>query len=145
MLLLCFELAGQRFALKLHHVEKVVRAAEITPLPDAPETVLGLVNVHGRFVPAVDVRGLFGLPAKQMELCDRLIVVRAKSRSVLIVVDGVDGVTDCPAHEIAAAEGILPAREFVDGVVKLGGGMASILDPDRLFSFLEKEETPAGA
>ena len=54
-----FALDEPRYALPLSAVERVVRAVEITPLPKAPEIVLGVINMQGQVVPAVDIRKRF--------------------------------------------------------------------------------------
>ncbi len=51
-------------------VEKVVRAAEITLLPKAPEIVVGVVNWQGRVVPVVNMRARFGLTAREFDFTD---------------------------------------------------------------------------
>jgi len=48
-------------------VEKVVRAVEITPLPKAPEIVVGVINAQGRILPVLDIRKRFRLPAREMK------------------------------------------------------------------------------
>ena len=54
-----FVLNDQRYALRLAVVERVVQVVEFTPLPKAPEIVLGIINFEGRVVPVVDVRKRF--------------------------------------------------------------------------------------
>ena len=51
-----FAIDARRFALPLESVLRVVRAAEITPLPLAPEGVAGALDVGGRIVPVFDLR-----------------------------------------------------------------------------------------
>ena len=55
--LVVFALDDQRYALAFAVVEKVIRAVEITPLPQAPEIVSGAINVQGKIVPVVEGRG----------------------------------------------------------------------------------------
>lgn len=57
--LVVFAFDEQRYALHLSAVERIVRMVEITPLPKAPEIVLGVVNVQGRIVPIVNIRKRF--------------------------------------------------------------------------------------
>lgn len=58
-------LDGQRYALSLAQVERVIRAVEITPLPQAPEIITGVINVRGRVIPVVDIRKRFRLPVRE--------------------------------------------------------------------------------
>ena len=75
-----FSVEDRRFALLLSEVERVVAAVEIQPLPQAPAFVRGVVNVGGLPVPAVDLRVLWGLPPREVELSDRLLLVRSSTR-----------------------------------------------------------------
>ncbi len=72
-----FGLDEHSFALRLSAVVRVVRAVEVTPLPRAPEIVLGVINVQGRITPVFDVRKRFRLPAREISLSDQFIIARA--------------------------------------------------------------------
>ncbi len=65
--LVVFAFDEQRYALHLSAVERIVRMVEITPLPKAPEIVLGVVNVQGRIVPIVNIRKRFSTGLKSHE------------------------------------------------------------------------------
>jgi CheW-like domain len=51
------------YAIELASVREVLRRPAITPLPGAPPTVLGVLNVRGEVVPALDTAALVGLGA----------------------------------------------------------------------------------
>jgi purine-binding chemotaxis protein CheW len=101
--LVVFLLEGQRYALRLAAVERVVRAVEITPLPQAPEIVLGMINVEGRIVPVVNMRNRFGRPERAIELSDQFIIARTSRRAVALVVDSVNEVVACTEAQVVAA------------------------------------------
>jgi len=96
---------------------------EITPLPKAPEIVIGVVNIQGRIIPVVDLRKRFRLPKREMNLNDKLILLQTSKRSVGIMVDSVVGVIEYPKQEVIIPEKILPGIEYVEGVVKLEDGL----------------------
>ena len=54
--LLVFQLGEQQFAVAVASVERVVRAVEIAPLPEAPRGVRGVINLEksGRIVLLLD-------------------------------------------------------------------------------------------
>lgn len=54
--LVIFALDEQRYALYLSAVDRVIPALEIVRLPQAPDIVVGLINLQGRIIPVVDVR-----------------------------------------------------------------------------------------
>lgn len=133
-----FTLDEQRFGLELTAVERVVRRVEITPLPKAPEIVLGVVNVRGRVIPVVDIRRRFRLPERRPALSDQIIIARTAQRAVALAVDATIEVLDRPQEDIIEALRVLPGIEYVEGVLKLKDGLILIHDLNRFLS-LEEE------
>lgn len=124
-------------ALPLPFVERVVRAVYLTPLPDAPEIVLGVVNLAGRIIPAVNMRRRFRLPEREIALTDQLVIAHTAQRSVALVTDTVGGISEYVESDIVDAETILPGLEYIEGVVKLGDGLVLIHNLDRFLSLEE--------
>jgi purine-binding chemotaxis protein CheW len=87
-----FSLEEPRYALYLSAVERVIRSVEITPLPKAPEIVLGVINLQGEIIPVIDIRRLFHLPAREIDLEDQFITARTSKRLLVLSVDSVEGV-----------------------------------------------------
>lgn len=137
--LVVFTLDEQRYALRLAAVERVVQAVEITPLPKAPEIVLGMINAQGRIVPVVNVRKRFQLPEREVELSDQFIIARTSRRTAALVVDAVNDVVPCTEAQVVASEKILPGLEHVEGVLKLPDGMILLHDLDRFLSLDEEQ------
>lgn len=135
-----FFLDDQRYALHLDVVERVIPAVETTPLPKAPEIVLGLINIRGKIIPLLNIRRRFRLPDRETELTDHFIIAGTPKRSVALPVDSVSGVIQIFEGEITESTDVLPALEYVEGVVKLKDGLLLIHD---LESFLSLEEETA--
>ena len=83
--LVVFLLNEQRYALYLPVVERVVSAVEVTPLPKAPDIVLGVINMQGKVIPVVNIRRRFGLPERQIDLSDQFIIANTTKRPVVLV------------------------------------------------------------
>lgn len=115
-----------------------MRIVETTPLPKAPEIVLGVVNFQGRIVPVVNLRTRFKLPQRAVSLSDQLIVARTPRRTVALVADSVDGVVECSERQVSEVEAVVPGTEYVAGVVKLSDGLVLIHDL-ALFLSLDEE------
>jgi purine-binding chemotaxis protein CheW len=134
-----FTLDEPRYALPLSAVERVVRAVEITPLPKAPEVVLGVINAHGEIIPVVDIRKRFQLPARELDPDDRFILARTSRRLVALVADSVVGMRELEDRERVTADQILPGAEYIHGVAKLDGDLVLICDLDRFLSLDEEQ------
>ena len=105
--LVVFTLGEQRYALKLDAVERVLRAAEISPLPNTPEIVMGVINIRGQIVPVINTRRRFLLPEREISLTDLFIMARTSKRNVVLVADAVNGLVERSERDVVTAEEIL--------------------------------------
>lgn len=135
-----FILDNQRYAVYLSSVERIVSMVEITPFPKAPEIVIGIINLQGRIIPVINIRKRFGLPDKETDLNDQLVIARTSRRSVALVADAVTGIIGCSDGKVVKAEQILPGAGYIDGVVKLEDGMVLIHDIEKFLSLEEEEK-----
>ncbi|MGA2624832.1 MAG: chemotaxis protein CheW [Bacteroidota bacterium] len=133
-----FVLEEPRYALPLSVVERIVRAVEITPLPKAPEIILGVINMQGEIIPVVDVRKRFRLPTREMKPDDRFIIANTARRLVALVVDWVVGVHELTEREMVSAKQALPFAQYLKGVAKLEDNLVLIHDLDQFLSLDEE-------
>ncbi len=141
--LIVWTLDEQRYALPFSVVERAVRAVEITPLPDAPEVVSGIVNVQGRVIPVVNIRRRFHLPQRDTALTDLLVLAQSARRTVAFFADSVIGLVDYPDSSVVLSDVIAPGMGCVAGVAKLADGMILIQDLDRFLSLDEENALDA--
>ncbi|MBI4204301.1 MAG: purine-binding chemotaxis protein CheW [Betaproteobacteria bacterium] len=135
--LVIFRLDEQRYALPLAAVERIVRAASVIPLPDAPSIVLGMLDVEGRVLPVLDIRQRFGLRERDITPADQFLIARTAARAVILVVDEAQGVVERTRAEIISADRIVPGLERFQGVARLDDGLVLIHDLDRFLSLDE--------
>jgi purine-binding chemotaxis protein CheW len=135
-----FSLDEPRYALPLSSVERVVRIVEITPLPKAPEIVMGVINVQGQVIPVINVRRRFRLPEREIRLEDQLIIAKTPRRLAALIVDSVSGVHRLKEQELVIAGQEFPYAGYIEGVVKLEQGLFLICDLEQFLS-LEEEKS----
>ena len=144
-LFVVFTLDELFYGIRLSDVVRVLRAVEITPLPNAPPIVMGIINLGGRIIPVVNIRRRFRLPEREQELSDQLIVAKAVwhdshehgGRLLALAADTVVGVREIPAQDTTSAATILPGLEYLEGVARTDEGLILIHD---LGTFLSLEE-----
>jgi purine-binding chemotaxis protein CheW len=135
--ILIFTLDEKRYAIHLQTVERVVTAVEITPLPEATESVVGVINVHGVVMPVLNIRRKFRLPERNIEPDDSIVIVKGSKCLVAFVVDAVEGVIERSAHEIIPADNLLPHMAYTEGLITLDGEILIIHDIDKALSVEE--------
>ena len=75
-----FELAGTTYGISSRAVQQVELVEHITPVPNAPPAVEGVIFSRGQVIPAINLRVRFGFEKAPHDLRTRLIVINAKSR-----------------------------------------------------------------
>jgi len=140
LLHVAFTLDEGHYALDLSAVERIIQTVEVTLLPEAPDIVLGVINIHGKIIPVVNIRRRFHLPEKDIEPTNRLIIAHTLKRTVALVVDVVLGVIETPEDRVVQTDTVLPGMDYVQGVVKMEDGMILIHDLNKFLS-LEEEKT----
>lgn len=138
--LVTFHLAGLFLALPLEQVVRALRAVAPTPLPQAPEVVCGAVNVQGCVVPVIDLRRRLGLADRGIGLDDQLLIARARTRVLAMIVDSVDGVIECDEKDFVAVDSVAFGTRHLAGIVKSAGGLVLIHDLDRFLSLDEERQ-----
>ncbi|MBI2478918.1 MAG: chemotaxis protein CheW [Planctomycetia bacterium] len=134
MAVLVFEVGDKRFGVHSGNVREVVRAVKLSPLPEAPGIVEGLLNLRGQILPVVDVRRLFSLAPRKIRHTDYLIVVATDDRTFALHVDLAIDLIELPASDVQPANTALPQAGLVDVVAKTNDGLVHVLDVARLAS-----------
>ena len=136
--LVAFTIEGRCFAVLLGIVERVVGVVEITPLSNAPETILGVINFHGEIIPVMSIRKKLGLPEREIKLNDNLIIARASKRKVALLVDNIMGMLEGSEEELTPIEAVLPEVHCTERFGKLRDGIILMHNLDEFLS--EPEE-----
>jgi purine-binding chemotaxis protein CheW len=138
--LLVFSMDAQKYALHLSSVVKVLRMVEITPLPKAPDIVAGVINVHGKVIPVINIRRRFRLPEREVGASDQLIIADTSGRTVALAADSSQGIIERREEEIIPSAEVVPGADYVEGVIKLRDGMVFIHDLDTFLSLEEEKK-----
>jgi len=134
---LLFEIVEQRFALGIADVMELSRACAVQPLQQAPQMIIGAVNLRGQVVPVLDVRRRLGLPETAIEPSDCFVFVRVGARRLALRVDRLLGIETLSVIPIGDAPN-LPARlAYVSGVAALADGVIFIYDLEQFLNDAE--------
>ena len=82
-----FGVAGTTYAIKSHEVLHIEMIEHVTPVPNAPAFVEGVVFSRGQVVPVINLRARFGFERGAITLRSRLLVVQHESRRVGLLAD----------------------------------------------------------
>lgn len=139
---LTFMLAGEEYGVDILRVQEIKGWDSVTPIPNTPEYIRGVINLRGTIVPIIDLRRRFNLEAVEYGPVTVVIVLKVedpdggKSRIMGLVVDAVSDVYNVPEDAIKPAPdfGSIVDVDFVQGLATLENAMVIILNIDRLLN-----------
>lgn len=113
-----FMLGDETYAVNASFVNEVLRYTEITPVPGAPDFVLGIINLRGDVLTVIDTREVFGLSSHEVTSQSRIVVVELEDYAVGVLVDRVAAVVDLQEGSIEPSPntGNDSAARFIQGV-----------------------------
>jgi purine-binding chemotaxis protein CheW len=130
-----FAVAGATYALPSAEVQHMEMVEQITPVPNAPGFVDGVVLSRGQVVPVINLRARFGFPRVERHVRNRLLVVDAGGRRVGLLADeareflAIADDSIRPPHEAVGLGG-----NYLRGVVTLGARIVLVLDITELIA-----------
>ncbi len=133
---LTFALGQEEYGVAILKIQEIKGFAAITPLPNAPVCVKGVLNLRGTIVPIVDLRKKFGMPEEVYTNYTVIVVVQVQGQVMGFIVDAVSDVLTVSGTDIQPAPD-LPGRvdtSFVDGLAKAGEKLVIILDIDKVLT-----------
>jgi purine-binding chemotaxis protein CheW len=130
-------LGGRPFAVDVTDAREVVVLDTTTPVPGAPASVLGVMNLRGNVLPVVEARPLLGLPVRAAPGRGHALVLADGERRAAILVERVLGLTAFetvrPLTERADHEGLAAGELTAES-----GGSATLLDARAVLAALRR-------
>ena len=130
-----FVLATERYAIETQYVREVVRLREFSPVPGAPDFVLGVANLRGEVLCLIDLRRFFDMPSTGVTDLSRMIVIGTERVEFGILVDETFEIAGLrPDDIVSPPESVAGAgREYLLGVTREAlivlDGAALLRDP----------------
>jgi purine-binding chemotaxis protein CheW len=137
---LTFILADEEYGVDILRVQEIKGWDSVTPIPNTPAYIKGVINLRGTIVPIVDLRQRFSMAEVEYGPMTVVIVLKIecddRDRIMGIVVDAVSDVYDVNSEEMKPAPdfGSVVNIEFVKGLATVAEKMIIILDIDHLLS-----------
>lgn len=131
-------LAEEAYGLTVLRVREIIRPQKITPVPQLPGFIKGVINLRGRVVPVIDLRLKLGLPdASTAHGCVVVVEVALSTDSTVhmgLVVDSVEEVVSLTADQIEPPPGFGVRVDTccLLGMAKVNGQVKILLDLDRV-------------
>lgn len=138
---LTFNLGEEYYGLEILNVREIMRVLRITPVPNTPSYIKGVINIRGKVIPIVDLRLKFDLPEVEYSVQTCIIVVCVGAVEIGLIVDCVSEVMDIPEEEIEDTPefGIGVDTDTILGISKAAGKVTILLDIEKVLRMDEFE------
>ncbi|OHB30080.1 MAG: chemotaxis protein CheW [Phenylobacterium sp. RIFCSPHIGHO2_01_FULL_69_31] len=127
--LILLEVAGADFCIDIRSVREIRGFTASTPLPQAPDFVLGVINLRGAVMPVLDLRARLGLGKTEASGRHVIVVVHHEDRPAGLLVDAVQETMILPMDQLQPPPRYDngPGEAFVDALIPLEGRILSRL------------------
>ncbi|WP_374586296.1 chemotaxis protein CheW [Pseudoduganella sp.] len=135
MKVLVFHIGDDRYGLPLRQVRRVLPLLQLKGIPLAPDSVAGLMNLHGAPVPVVDLARLGGGAPARQHFDTRIVLVDYTApggalHALGLMAERVQGVQEVPEHGLAPSG--VQAAHFLGRVAGDAHGMVQLVEVDAL-------------
>jgi purine-binding chemotaxis protein CheW len=138
---LSFLLGQEEYGVDILRVQEIKGWEKITPIPNTPKYVMGVINLRGAVVPIIDLRVRFGLENITYDETTVVIIVRSENsegvqKIIGLVVDGVSDVYTLNQKALQPAPDMNGAvhSEYVQGLATIKDQLVIILQVDPLIN-----------
>ena len=97
---LTFSVGDEEYACDILSVQEIRAMTQITPIPNSPNCVRGVMNLRGIVVPVISLRAMLGLPGPEDGKFRVIVVVTVGAKIVGLSVDAVSDVLHLDVSEV---------------------------------------------
>jgi purine-binding chemotaxis protein CheW len=136
---LTFALGQEEYGVEILKIQEIKGFSAITPLPNAPAFLKGVLNLRGTIVPILDLRKKFGLPEVAYTKFTVIVVVQVQGQIMGFIVDAVSDVLTVVGSDIQPTPDLHGQVDtaFLTGLAKAGEKLVILLDIDRVLTAAE--------
>lgn len=132
-----FQLGDESYAIEVSTVKEILGIQSITPLPQVPDYVKGVMNLRGKIVPVIDLRTKFKLEEIEWDRNTSIIVISRNDVEMGIVVDMMNEVMDISTEDFrynsnTNSNSKTDSEDFLQAMVEFNDQIHMILDLDQV-------------
>jgi purine-binding chemotaxis protein CheW len=131
---LTFTLAGEEYGVEILKVQEIRGYAAVTPIPNTPSEIKGVMDLRGTVIPVVDLRTKLGMSDAAYTPFTVIVVVTVGTRVLGLVVDAVSDVLSIPGSDVQPTPdfGADVNAKFIGGMAKAAEKLVVLLNLDEI-------------
>lgn len=131
-----FQVEQERFGVNILMVQEIIRSTPITPVPNSPSFVEGVINLRGVIIPVIDLRKRLNLFTENSSMKDIwILILDIEGKVTGFIVDKVTEVIKVDERQVEQAPEIIVSgldNQYINGVVEVSGQLLILLDFSRV-------------
>jgi len=129
-----FAIGDDQYGVNIMAVREIKEWANVTPLPDQPDCVRGVVNLRGAIVPILDLRCRFGQGVTDATPTHIMLIVQIAGRPIGLLADRVLDIVSFEKSQIQPVPKVVESEraDFLSGLAVIDGEMLALIDLDHL-------------
>ena len=139
---LTFALGQEEYGVEILKIQEIKGFSAITPLPNAPAFLKGVLNLRGTIVPIIDLRKKFGLPEVELTKFTVIVVVQVQGKIMGFIVDAVSDVLDVAGTDIQPTPDLHGQVDMtcINGLATAGEKLVILVDIEKVLMAGEAAE-----
>jgi purine-binding chemotaxis protein CheW len=131
-----FSLNDLQYGIETNVIKEVFLLPEITPIDNAPQDIIGVLNLRSQIVPIMDLNLRFGRNLKPCDITNEIIAIQWQNWQVGLIVDRILGVREIPSRSIELDTSYGRERNiadvFIKGTIEVDNSLVMLLDSEAL-------------
>ncbi|GAB1408968.1 chemotaxis protein CheW [Desulfovibrionales bacterium] len=132
----CFYVGSALCAIDINLIQEMNKHMAMTTVPQAPEYVLGIMNLRGRIVTIIDLGRKLGLAWSKKTDRSRIIIVNSRDENIGLLVDSITDVVTARWEDVEPTPSNIKGVKgrYFEGVFKASKDLVAILDVETVLA-----------
>ena len=143
--IIAFRVHEQEFCMRTISIREIRGWSPVTPIPQAPADMLGVINLRGSVIPIIDLSRKLGMGATASHERSAIIVGEVHNMVVGMLVDRVSDILTVSASQVQPVPEVSTSfdKSFAEGIIANDSGMICFLNLAKMFKGSEIEDMAA--
>ncbi len=140
--IIVFELEAQRYGVEVKGLQGIENYMEPTTMADAPDHVLGIVNIRNMIYPVFNLASKFGFDNSPITEKTKMLILNTNGGPLACIVNDVAEMHVAKDEDVQSVPQMLRTDKtrYAEYIIRVEDNLVIVIDPDNLFDETEAEK-----
>lgn len=140
--IIAFFISGREYGVEISGMQSLESSQEIKPFPEAPECILGTIEIRDEIYPVYDIRARFMFPKAEHNANEKILLLRTRAGSLACIVDDVGSVFRVEGEDIQSFPKVAQTGDtaYIDFIARRDNQLVVVINPNELLTDEECSE-----